>query len=66
MNAELITNNNLARLSKYLNYKLTGLVLFLLSFMAIGFIFIVSIAAIIFTPFMFYIKKRKKAGLFSL
>lgn len=57
------TNNNLTRLSKYLNYQISTVGLFVLSFLSLGFIFLVTIAAIIFTPFMLYVLyKEKKNG----
>ncbi|MCZ7602553.1 MAG: hypothetical protein C4543_05270 [Ignavibacteriales bacterium] len=58
-----LSNNNLTRLSKYLNYQISTVGLFVLSFLSFGFIFLVTIAAIIFTPFMLYVLyKENKNG----
>lgn len=58
-----LSKNNLTRLSKYLNYQISTVGLFVLSFLSFGFIFLVTIAAIIFTPFMLYVLyKENKNG----
>lgn len=50
-----LSNTNLTRLGKYLNYKITSSVLFLFSFFA-GFLILLFIAAaIIFTLFMLFV-----------
>jgi hypothetical protein len=52
---EILQNYNLVRLQNYLNYEISGAILFFLAFAFFGFIFIASAAAIIFTPFMLYV-----------
>lgn len=49
-----LSNTNLTRLSKYLNYEIASSVLFLFSFFAWFLIFLITAAAIVFTPFMLY------------
>lgn len=49
-----LSNTNLTRLSKYLNYEIASSVLFLFSFFAWFLIFLITAAAIVFTPFMIY------------
>ncbi|MBU2494681.1 MAG: hypothetical protein KJ571_18825 [Bacteroidetes bacterium] len=53
-------NYNLIRLKKYLNYEVSGLVLFILSFQVFIFIFLASAAVLIFTPFMLYVLYTEK------
>ncbi|MGD8780759.1 MAG: hypothetical protein PVH88_17575 [Ignavibacteria bacterium] len=55
-------NSNLVRLKKYLNYEISGAILYFLSFHVFIFIFLASAAALIFTPFMLYVlfKENKK------
>ncbi|HET56408.1 MAG TPA: hypothetical protein ENN33_14500 [Ignavibacteria bacterium] len=50
-----LSNTNLTRLSKYLNYEIAGSALFLISFFAGFLIFFLIAAAIVFTPFMIYV-----------
>lgn len=57
-----LSNTNLTRLSRYLNYEIAGSVLFLFSFFAGFLIFFLIAAAIVFTPFMLFVlyKENKK------
>ncbi len=58
-----LSNTNLTRLSKYLNYEIAGSVLFLFSFFAGFLIFFLIVAALVFTPFMLYeLYKENKNG----
>lgn len=58
-----LSNTNLTRLSKYLNYEIAGSVLFLFSFFAGFLIFFLIVAALVFTPFMLYVLyKENKNG----
>lgn len=59
----LHTNHNLLRLRKYLNYELSGSALFILSFMFLNIVFLLTAAALLFTPFMLYVLyNEKKTG----
>lgn len=51
----LYVNNDLTRLSKYLNYQLSTTLLFALSFMFGFFLLLLIGAAIVFTPYMLYV-----------
>lgn len=53
-------NNNINRLQRYLNYEVSGTVLYFFSFFAFVFIFFAAAAAIIFTPYMLYVLYREK------
>jgi len=57
-----LSNTNLTKLSRYLNYEIAGSVLFLFSFFAGFLIFFLIAAAIVFTPFMLFVlyKENKK------
>lgn len=58
-------NYNLIRLKKYLNYEVSSLVIYILSFQVFIFIFLASAAVLIFTPFMLYVlyTEQKKGWL---
>ncbi|MBN1301609.1 MAG: hypothetical protein JW995_10380 [Melioribacteraceae bacterium] len=56
----IVQNYDLHRLKKYLNYELSGSVLYFLSFQVFIFIFLASIAAVIFTPFMLRVLLAEK------
>lgn len=62
---ELIENQNLLRLQKYLNYELSTGMLYLLSFMAGSLVILLILAALIFMPFMLnvLIKEKRKGWL---
>lgn len=64
---DLHINNDLTKLRKYLNYNISTGALFILSFLTFGLIFLVAIAAIIFTPFMLSVlyKENKKGWIIS-
>ncbi|HOI29642.1 MAG TPA: hypothetical protein PLZ15_07735 [Melioribacteraceae bacterium] len=56
-------NNNITRLQRYLNYEVSGTVLYFFSFFAFVFIFFAAATAIIFTPYMLYVLySEKKKG----
>ena len=60
-------NHNLNRLKQYLNYEISSSVLYFLSFQVFLFIFLASIAALIFMPFMLFVLfKEKKKGWITL
>ena len=56
-------STDLERLKKYLNYEVSSSILYFLSFMAMIFLFLALLAAIIFTPFMLRVlyKEKKKS-----
>ena len=56
-------NYNLIQLQKYLNYEVSGFLLYILSFQVFIFLFIASAAALAFMPFMLYVLfTEKKKG----
>lgn len=55
----VIENSNLDKLRKYLNYEISGTILFGASFFAPVLLFLASGAALIFTPFMIYVLCRE-------
>lgn len=61
-NIDLVQNNNLTQLKKYLNYEISTSILYFLSFQVFIFIFLALATALIFTPFMLYVlfKEDKK------
>lgn len=57
----LISDEQLNRLAKYLNYQISTIILVVLSAFTFVFIFLAALAAIIFTPYMLYVlNKREK------
>jgi hypothetical protein len=56
----LCQNSNMILLKKYLNYEVSSSILYFLSFQVFFFIFIVSAAALAFTPFMLYVLFTEK------
>jgi len=57
---EFSVNQDLLKLQRYLNYELSSSVLFIFSFFNGIFIFLLSIAAVVFTPFMLYVLIKEK------
>jgi hypothetical protein len=57
---EMLSLNELNRLNKILKYKLSEGILFLLSILNSVFIFLLVIAAIIFTPYMLFVLFKEK------
>ncbi len=51
---------NLNKLSKVLNYQLSSILLFFLSFFVFIFIFLAALASVIFIPYMLYILFNEK------
>lgn len=56
----LISDEQLNRLAKYLNYQISTIILVVLSAFTFVFIFLAALAAIIFTPYMLYVLNKEK------
>lgn len=57
---EFSVNQDLFKLQRYLNYELSSSVLFIFSFFYGILIFLLSLAAVVFTPFMLYVLIKEK------
>ncbi len=61
----LLPQHRLNRLGKYLNYEISTVILYILSFQVFVFLFVAASAALILTPYMLYVlfKEDKKIWL---
>ena len=59
-NINIDRSYNLTRLKRYLNYEVSGTILYVLSFQVFIFIFLAAAVALIFMPFMLYVLYTEK------